>query len=959
MNSENRNNGEDLGGTKILSDNLDYKKKIENIHKGEELHNGDDLHRRRQPRKNEDLQRRREFYEDEDLQRRRKPHKNENLHKHDGEFDRNDGLQGGEGLHRKHSGNGNIPHSHKRKVNDPDDNMKNNRKKGRSKPFSVFLTALLMIVIMLGFATVGGLVGAYVGIIRSIPELGVVNIKPGTYNSIIYDANGNELNKLQGGDNREYVTLDQIPKNMQQAIIAIEDERFYEHNGVDMQGFARGMYSTLTGGQVQGGSTLTQQLIKNNVTKVTRNTPKTKIKEQYLALMYEKKLKESYGSKEAAKNYILELYLNTIALGHGYSGIKTAAEGYFGKQPSELTLAECACLAGITNNPSVYSPRTQPEENRRRQTIILNYMLTQGRITQEEYDQAINEDVYANIRATDSVKAENNGGSVVLTYYEDALVEQLATDLQTKFNWSSEEAYNVIYNGGLQIYSNMDKSIQKIVDDEYLDDSNFPNVYYCIDVDYRVSVENKTTGEQKHSQYNQFARSQSGAEGWVADKKAEIQAGLSADEEIIAETVNYNKQPQSAMVIIDYHTGQVKAIAGGRGEKKVNRAFNRATNAARQPGSVFKVLAAYAPAVDLGKLSNASTIVDEYYQTPDGYAPKNWWGASYRGAVNPRTGIKNSMNIVAVKIMVETGIDLCYNYLLNFGFTTLENDNHASTALGGITNGVTQLEVAAAYGTIANQGQYIKPCFYEKVLDHDGNVLLENTHETKQVLKSSTGYILTEMMEDTIKSGTGTAARLGKMPVAGKTGTTTDSKDLTFVGYTPYYVCSIWLGYDRYDDKVRNMENINQSRHLVIWRDVMSKIHQNLEVKEFEMPDTVEKARVCKISGLRARPGCPAVEDYFDKESIQATCSSHQGFKGTYFYGDGSGNYTNNQHTQRTNTQRTTQAQEENDSSQGEEENNNSEANTPQEGENPPAESNPEVTPPPAEEQSPQEAPAE
>lgn len=845
------NKGEDLGGTKILTDIPSYKKNIEKEKK--RLNSSSEMASEKE----------RTAFEN-----RAKTHKTQNdmikKRPSDSNHSHNNGISGG----------------------------RKKKKKERSKPFSVFLTALMMLAIMLGFAVCGGLVGAYVGIINSIPELGVVNIKPGTYTSIIYDDKGAEISKLHGGENREYVTLDQIPEYMQQAVIAIEDERFYDHNGVDIRGILRAVYSTATNQQMQGGSTITQQLIKNNVTKVTHNDVKSKIKEQYLALMYEKELKKAYGSKEEAKNYILELYLNTIALGHGYSGVKTAAEGYFGKEPGELTLAECACLAGVTNNPSLYSPRTQPENNRRRQTIILNYMLTQGRITQEEYNQAINEDIYANIRKTDSINEnENQSDTVIHSYYEDALVEQISKDLQNKYNWSVEEANNVIYNGGLQIYSNLDQNMQSIVDAEYSDDKNFPNVYYCIDIDYRVSVEDKTTGEQTHSQYTQFARSRAGAEAWVADKKVEIENGLGANEEIIAESVYYNKQPQSAMVIIDYHTGEVKAIAGGRGEKTVNRGFNRATDSARQPGSVFKVLAAYAPAVDLGKVTNATTIVDEPYETADGYSPKNWWGNSYRGAVNARTGIKNSMNIVAVKIMVETGIDLCYNYLLNFGFTTLENDNHAATALGGLTNGVTQLEVAAAYGTIANQGQYIKPCFYDKVLDHDGNVLLENTKETKQVLKSSTGYILTEMMTDTIKSGTGTKASLGKMPVAGKTGTTTDSKDLTFVGYTPYYVCSIWLGYDRYDSNVKNMSNINQSQHLVIWRDVMSKIHENLEVKEFEMPDTVEKATVCKISGKLAKSSCPSVTDYFDKESLDGYCTSHKGFSGVVF---SSGNYYKN-----------------------------------------------------------------
>lgn len=851
MNPPDKNKGEDLGGTKILSDIPSYKRNIE--------------------------------------REKRKLNVNGEFAGEKKDTDNRERKQSGKsnGSVRVHRMNEDM---NSKKGGSYNHNRKQKRKKERSKPFTMFLTAILMIAIMLGFALCGGLVGAYVGIINSIPEMGIVSIKPGTYTSIIYDDAGAEVSKLHGGENREYVTIDQIPMYMQQAVIAIEDERFYDHNGVDLQGLMRAIYSTATHQQMQGGSTITQQLIKNNVTKVSRNTPKTKIKEQYLALKYEKELKQAYGSKEEAKNYILELYLNTIGLGHGYSGVKTAAEGYFGKEPSELTLAECACLAGITNNPSLYSPRTQPENNRRRQTIILNYMLTQGRITQSEYDQAINEDIYANIRKTDSANnSSNSSDTVIHSYYEDALIAQISKDLQNKYNWSVEEANNVIYNGGLQIQSNLNQNIQNIVDDEFNNDKNFPYVYYSIGVDYRVSIEDKTTGEQTHSQYNQFARSRAGAESWVASKKAEIEAGLSSNQEIVAETVYYNKQPQSAMVIIDYHTGEVKAIAGGRGEKTVNRGFNRATDAARQPGSVFKILAAYAPAIDLGKLTNASTIVDEPYETADGYAPKNWWGNSYRGPVNARTGIKNSMNIVAVKIMVETGIDLCYNYLLNFGFSTLENDNHAATALGGLTNGVTQLEVAAAYGTIANQGQYIKPCFYSKVLDHDGNVLLENTKETKQVLKSSTGYILTEMMTDTIKSGTGTKANLGSMPVAGKTGTTTDSKDLTFVGYTPYYVCSIWLGYDTYDSTVKNMSNINQSQHIVIWKDVMSKVHQNLEVKDFEMPDTVEKATVCKISGKLARSGCPSVTDYFDKEALGGEyCTSHKGYSGVVF---SSGNY--------------------------------------------------------------------
>lgn len=755
--------------------------------------------------------------------------------------------------------------------------------KKRSQPFSIFLTTLLVIFITGLFAVGGALIGGYVAIINSIPDLGIVGIKPGAYTSYIYDNNEQEISKLHGDENREYVTIDQIPEYMQNAVIAIEDERFYDHDGVDMKGLIRAVYSTLTHTQTQGGSTITQQLIKNNITKVQRNTVKSKLKEQYLALKYEKVLTQQYnGSKADAKKYILELYLNTIGLGHGYNGVKVAAEGYFGKEPSELTLAECACLAGITNNPSLYSPRTNPDNNKRRQTTILNYMLKQNLITQEEYDSAINEDIYANIKASGTVNEDGSVDTVIHSYYEDALIDQISEDLQTKYNMSAKQASNIIYNGGLKIYSNLDTDIQKIVDDEFTDDDNFPWVYYNIDATYTVSVEDSTTQEQTHSEYKHFARSREAAASWVAEKKAEIEKGLSSNQKIVAEKTNYSPQPQSAFAIIDYHTGEIKAISGGRGEKTVNRAFNRATDSARQPGSVFKVLAAYAPAFDLGKITAATTIVDEPYTTSDGYSPKNWWGNSYRGAVTPRTGIKDSMNIIAVKIMVTTGIDLCYGYLLDFGFTTLDNDNHAATSLGGLTNGVTQVEVAAAYGTIANQGQYIRPMFYDKVLDHDGNILLENNKESRQVLKSSTGYILTDLMKSVVTEGTGTAARLRttSMPVSGKTGTTTDSKDLTFVGYTPYYVGSIWLGYDRYDNKVKNMANVDQSAHLRIWRRIMDKVHENLEVKDFPVPDTVKKTTVCRISGKRAGSNCPSVTAYFEKgtSATDEWCTSHRGY---------------------------------------------------------------------------------
>ncbi len=759
---------------------------------------------------------------------------------------------------------------------------KRRRKKSRqSKPFSTLFKTLIVVGILLAFAIGGAGIGAYIAIIRNTPDLGLVAIQPQTYTTIIYDSGGNELDRLHGDENREYATLEEIPLYMQQAVIAIEDERFYQHDGVDIRGFARAAYSTLSGRRLEGGSTITQQLIKNNVTKVQRNTVITKLQEQYLATKYEKELTKQLGSKEAAKDYILELYLNTIALGHGYNGVQAAALGYFNKDVSELDLAECAALAGITNNPSLYSPRTQPENNKTRQTIILNYMCEQGYITEEEKDAALAEDIYTKISESNSVDVDTSADEAdnVHSYFVDALFEQISTDLQNKYNMSSTQAEYILYNGGLQINATIDTNIQQIVDNVFYDPDAFPTMTYNYDITYVVSIEDSTTGQQTHTEYSQFARTRESAEQWVAQKRADIEAGLSQTQSIIADKATYSIQPQAAMVILDYQTGEVKALAGGRDVKTINRGFNRATDAERQPGSVFKVLAAYAPAIDTGTITAATLIKDEPYTIGD-YSPRNWY-SGYRGDCTARVGIRDSMNILAVKTMVETGIDVCYDYLLNFGFTTLEDDNHAATALGGLSNGVTQLEVAAAYGTIANLGEYRRPMLYSMVLDHDGNVLLENNSEPRQVLKATSAYILTQMMSSVVNDshGTGTAAKFknSDMPVVGKTGTTTDTKDLTFVGYTPYYVGSIWMGYDRYDTTVANMNGLsNQHAHVDVWRNIMEQVHQGLEVKDFPQPDGIVEVEICEKTGYLPSSSCSTITEYF-AEGTEPTkrCSGH------------------------------------------------------------------------------------
>ncbi len=737
--------------------------------------------------------------------------------------------------------------------NKKDDGKKKDKKVKNKSKFRTFLKVFFILFFVIIFALSGAVIGAIMGIIDKAPKLELIAIEPNVYTSVIYDADGNEIDKFHGEENREYVTLDKIPENMQHAIVAIEDERFYSHGGIDYRGIARAAYSTIFGSRVEGASTLTQQLIKNNITKVTHNSLETKIQEMYLAQKYEDELISQLGSKTAAKDYILELYLNTIYLNHGYNGVQAAALGYFGKDVSELNLAECAVIAGITNNPSYYSPRTNPNNNQTRQRTILKNMLDQGYISKSEYQEAYDDDVYSRISEYDET-VEDTGASVH-SYFVDGLFEQVSKDLQEQLNMSVAQANNLLYNGGLQIHSTLDQKIQGVVDEAYLNDDLFPNVNYKIDVSYIVSVANSKTGKQEHQEFKKLVKNKSEADEFISSKRAEIQKGLSSNEKIIADKSNYAVQPQSSMVILDYANGEVKAISGGRGEKVLNRGFNRATDSARQPGSVFKVLAAFTPGIDMGVLTPA-TVIDDVPLDLNGYKPKNWYNG-YRGLSTIRDAIRDSMNIVAVKAMNQAGIDKSYEYLLRMGFTTLENDNHASTALGGLTKGVTNLETTAAYGMLANNGKYYKPSFYTKIYDHNGNLLLEKQSEPEQIVKEATAYCVTDMMKDVITSGTGTKAKFknSNMPIAGKTGTTQNSRDLTFVGYTPYYAAGIWLGYDSYDDVVKNMENIDQSAHLKVWQYVMEKIHEGLAVKDFTKPSGVVTARICSESGKLAVDG--------------------------------------------------------------------------------------------------------
>ncbi|MDR1209275.1 MAG: transglycosylase domain-containing protein [Clostridiales bacterium] len=742
----------------------------------------------------------------------------------------------------------------------------------KNKIACLLTRAIGVTLVILCFSAGGAAFGAYAGVINNSPKLEEFDprIMQGNFTTIIYsEYTDEELDRWDAGENREFVDIEDVSPYLRDAFVAIEDERFYQHDGVDIHGLFRAVYVNLFSEDKQGASTITQQLIKNKLN-IRRNTWDTKLQEQHAAIEYEKDLTDKLGSKEAAKAYILEQYLNEVGLGEGQKGVKAASMHYFNEEPMNLTLAESAVLAAITQNPTMRSPVNHPDQNRERAAATLDIMLRLGFITDGERDSAAAEldGVYPGIA---EIKRESLETPSMHSYYNDAITEQVIGDLEKKYGWSRKEASDYYFSGGLKIYSAQDLETQDILDRAFLDESMFPKNEFEIAVDYYLTVRDTLTGDvENHHESsdptikdNEFGRKITSADGVERFENDVKDAYLGQYGEVVSETTYAIPQPQAAMVVVDYRTGYVKALVGGRGEKVTNRSLNRATQALRQPGSVFKVLASYAPAIDLGRITPATVLIDEpyVYDAPGiHYEPHNWYkNPTYRGRANVRLGITDSMNVITVKNMVDTGIENCYNKLLQFGFTTLVPDDMVPAAcLGGITNGVKQIEMAAAYGAIANKGLYNTPKLYTKVLDHDGHVILENEIAPERILEESTAYLLTDMMEDVVTKGTGKNSQFRNldMPIAGKTGTTTSQKDLCFVGYTPYYVGSIWLGYDMPKEMTAEADGVQQR----LWSRVMEEIHtaQGLEKRDFweTRPDTIIERAVCRDSGKVPGPFC-------------------------------------------------------------------------------------------------------
>ena len=743
----------------------------------------------------------------------------------------------------------------------------------------------LLLVAVIGLGVTGAALGLGVfrGVIDSAPSQTVIDVSPKGFSSFVYDAKNNQVAKLVSADsNRIPVSGDMITDDLAHAFVAIEDERFYEHKGIDAPGILRAAVIGVTSGNFsEGASTITQQLIKNNVfTSWTNETSveriKRKLQEQYLAIELEKTM---------SKDTILLNYLNTINLGHGTLGVEAASQRYFDKHCNELTVSECAVIASIPQNPTQFDPIIYPEQNKQRRDVVLNYMLNQGYINNEQLAEAEEDDVYTRIQEVNIKKqVEDNK---INSYFVDALQTQILKDLQDDAGKTEEEAYALLYSGGLKIYSTLDPDIQAICDRECSEDSgNFPdNVKYILS--YKLSVINED-GTTSNYDSNSLAN-------WLADQDWDADLMYSSKDNAYSdiedfrnsvikdpkkqkytESVNLAPQPEISLTIEDQHNGHVLAMVGGRGDKEANRTLNRATDTLRQPGSTFKVITTYAPALDTGEYTLASSVVDEPYSYKSGVPVRNWY-KGYRGLSTVRQGIVQSMNIVTVKVLSDIGPRLGYDYAQKFGISTLVDgieinggtytDVNETLALGGITYGVKNIELNAAYATIANGGFYIEPKMYTEVYDHEGNLLLDSskTAAGRRVLKEKTAWLLTNAMEDVVEEGTGRSADFPTTKVAGKTGTTSDENDVWFCGYTPKYTATVWAGYDNNVDLTTSEE---QNLAKTIWREVMEDLPGNQDWQEFEEPDGIVRRTVCKVSGQAPFSGvCPAVTEYFDEDT--------------------------------------------------------------------------------------------
>ncbi|HHY82343.1 MAG TPA: PBP1A family penicillin-binding protein [Clostridiales bacterium] len=721
------------------------------------------------------------------------------------------------------------------------------RKKEPNFLLSVFVTSIRLFVIALlviGFACFGALLGVAKAYVDGTPALDIQRIEDQNLTSFIYDKNGELITEYKGLEHRIWAPLEEIPKMIQDALIATEDVRFYAHNGLDYKRLAGAFINNLRSESVQGGSTITQQLIKNTMLS-PEQTYKRKIQEAYLAIQLE---------QEYEKEEILEAYLNTIYLGSGNYGVKAAALNYFGKDLKDLNLRECATLIGITKNPYKYDPRLNfykrktPEVTYARTNLVLRLMYENGFITKEQYEEArFNDKFPASTKNEGFVVLEESSHQKLYDYpyFVEYAIEDLIGELMELYGWEGSDgrkkAINLIQTGGLHIYTTLDPEIQKIVEDTIYNYDKYPKT--------------------KNSKDSVLRQKQ-------GDRVLDI------------------PQPQAAAVVLDHQTGELRAIVGGRLEPQERFWQNRA-NLPWAPGSSIKPLAVYAPFIEAGY--PGGIIVDDIPVPIKGWDdgggkgyPSNYSTSKFYGPITTKVAIQHSYNMSAARTLLErVGVEYSMNKLKELGITEpnyVEKGLPSDLALG--SDPVNMIEMTAAYGALANKGVYKEPISILKVIDKDGKVLLDNKSQlTLTVFKESTTYILTEYLKNAVANGTGDRALFKNMSIAGKTGTNSDFHGVFFAGYTPYYTATVVIAHDRHSVSLEK-DATGGKFAAPLWKAFMEKIHEGLENKPFydEVPSGVKSVKICAISGKLPTKECDkTTTELFPSDAVpKEECDMHQ-----------------------------------------------------------------------------------
>ncbi|MGI5895037.1 MAG: transglycosylase domain-containing protein [Candidatus Merdivicinus sp.] len=640
------------------------------------------------------------------------------------------------------------------------------------------------------------------------------------------EGNMEEVYRMSANENHIEVSLDQIPQHVQDAFVYTEDKRFYEHDGVDWIRTIKVTAEYLLKQGTQGGSTITQQVVKN-VSLDDDFTPVRKIREIFRAIQLE---------RDYTKDEILEVYLNVIFMGGNNRGVEAAAQSYFGCHVWDLTVPQAASLAAMTQAPNYFRPDLYPERLMDRRVYTFDALLEAGKITQEEYDQYVDEPIVTVSKEDSQLDDQPTGQTAqgITSYYTDACIEEVISDLMEENNWSREHATDMIRRGGYRVYMNVDPNLQQIVEQKFLDPGTFsPN-----------TLSPNANGEL----------------------------------------------PEAAFVLMDYE-GNVKALVGGKGEKTGSRTFNRATQAGRSPGSAIKPIAVYAPALEYDLINWSTVLVDGPVMENNGKPYPSNFSGKYEGDVTVVYALRKSLNTIPMKIIQQLTTQRSVDFMQKkLGITSLLTDGSdygPSLSLGSNTNGFYLDELTAAYAPFGNGGYYYEPATYSVIEDSNGNIVYDNRSNKNRAISEDTASIMNRLLRQVVigESGTGHKAAMGDMEVIGKTGTAQNYTDRLFVGMTPYYIGGFWTGYDTPSELPESQLYAPDQ----VWKNIMVDVHAGLEPRKFEISDQIVAIEFCTESGMAVGPNCTKTETGYYKENAKPDVCDYPHESESTEEGDGTG----------------------------------------------------------------------